>query len=238
MTGCATGRSRDRLPDRNRSRSCQSRKILDGNRTGSCQSHPPGVKSPVVTGPWNTSYQGKVSFPLRLADERVIDSIVLQGTPTQVDISKRPKEVAWWINRGRRFDRYPSIDDVSEYADSWKVWYTAQFQGHRGEKWPLSTSSDGVDEKKMLEKIGSIGPNGIRMFLFSLSWMLPEPGDTTPPNSNPPPNVLEAFSSAVRDLHHVFDRLLIRQLSSKKRPAEDQSASNQPTKKPKRSRRG
>lgn len=54
MTGCATGRSRDRSPDRNHSRSYQSRKILDGNRTGSCQSHPPGVKSPVVTGPWNT----------------------------------------------------------------------------------------------------------------------------------------------------------------------------------------
>lgn len=66
MTGCATGRSRDRSPDRNRSRSCQSRQILDGNRTGSCQSHPPGVKSPVVTGPQNTTHEASLCwvFPL------------------------------------------------------------------------------------------------------------------------------------------------------------------------------
>ncbi|KAI0039071.1 hypothetical protein FA95DRAFT_1458674, partial [Auriscalpium vulgare] len=99
-----------------------------------------------------------------------------RGKKVQLLTTNRPGQIAYWTNRGRHFDKPAVIEDVAEFADSWRSWWTHLQPEWRAGDWPLRRTGAREDEDWMELRKG--GRNGFEMILVSMSWWFSaaEPG--------------------------------------------------------------
>ncbi|KZS89181.1 hypothetical protein SISNIDRAFT_469468 [Sistotremastrum niveocremeum HHB9708] len=132
----------------------------------------------------------------------------LQGTRSKLKVTKvRPTPVTTWINNGRGIDVYPTILDPRQYMDDWKTWYMSNFDGKRGNDWPLSTDFKNCDSE-MLKYLNSSGPCGILLLLLSLSWMFPNPHITASNNSSISADAMAEIQTFIDDFTSILDLLI------------------------------
>lgn len=85
----------------------------------------------------------------------------------------RPEQVGWWLARGRKIEKIPPIDDVEEYGEQLRTWWTRLQPGWRTERtngaWPLSQYTP-VDED--WDSLAKGGANGLAPFMIALGWWL------------------------------------------------------------------
>ncbi|KAI0056695.1 hypothetical protein BV25DRAFT_1813579, partial [Artomyces pyxidatus] len=81
--------------------------------------------------------------------------------------SGRPKAMAFWLKRGRNYEKPPVIDDFSAYIDEFCAWWTELQPAWRGTEWPLARTTPTGEE---WEKTKCGGANGFVIALIMLSW--------------------------------------------------------------------
>ncbi|KAI0057518.1 hypothetical protein BV25DRAFT_1841623 [Artomyces pyxidatus] len=81
--------------------------------------------------------------------------------------SGRPKAMAFWLKRGRDYEKPPVIDDFSAYIDEFRAWWIELQPAWRGTEWPLVRTTPTGEE---WEKTKRGGANGFVIALIMLSW--------------------------------------------------------------------
>ncbi|KAI0059385.1 hypothetical protein BV25DRAFT_1773930, partial [Artomyces pyxidatus] len=82
--------------------------------------------------------------------------------------SGRPKEVGWWVQRHRVYEKPPAITDVRAYGGTLKGWWASLQPSWRGAAWPLTKGEEPEDEN--WDKTRKGGANGIVMLVIALAW--------------------------------------------------------------------
>ncbi|KAI0040345.1 hypothetical protein FA95DRAFT_1502991 [Auriscalpium vulgare] len=90
------------------------------------------------------------------------------NVPANLSTTDRPTQVKFWTNRGRQFDKPPTVGKAKEFAALWRKWWVGLQPEWRGTTWPLarpaSVPTDGWGE------VLKGGSNGFIIILITLSW--------------------------------------------------------------------
>ncbi|KAI0757900.1 hypothetical protein BC629DRAFT_1263906, partial [Irpex lacteus] len=91
------------------------------------------------------------------------------GQPNRVSITGRPKEIKWWLDRGRKYEKTPEIDDAAQYGEAWKSWWQQLQPEWRGTTWPPSQVL-AAEPSSDWATLNRGGCNGVFMVVLSLGW--------------------------------------------------------------------
>ena len=106
----------------------------------------------------------------------------------------RPKEVHWWIKRNKSIEKFPLIENPSEYGATWKRWWIAiQPEWREGESFVKTVPAD-ADWTNL--RCG--GSNGLALVVMALSWWV---GATGTPDSD--------LTAAIDDVKWVVSELVM-----------------------------
>jgi hypothetical protein len=87
--------------------------------------------------------------------------------PQKLSTKHRPEEIAWWMQRQRRFDVIPEVNP-SEFGTEWQQWWSfIQPDWREDDTWPHSQIvPNGADWTALTHG----GPNGLFLVMMALSW--------------------------------------------------------------------
>ncbi|KAJ7123026.1 hypothetical protein C8R44DRAFT_621889, partial [Mycena epipterygia] len=77
----------------------------------------------------------------------------------------RPKPVGDWINRARPRNYTPNIENLTKFANKWRLWWTAI-----NPAWRRTQSAMLCDEDKPLSSMDIHGQNSFLNVLMALKW--------------------------------------------------------------------
>ncbi|KAI0054483.1 hypothetical protein BV25DRAFT_1789869, partial [Artomyces pyxidatus] len=79
----------------------------------------------------------------------------------------RPSEMSHWIKRKRDYTKPPEIENVCDYADTFRTWWSGLQPSWRGTEWPLTRS---IVAGETWEGVRKGGANGFVIVLILLAW--------------------------------------------------------------------
>jgi hypothetical protein len=83
----------------------------------------------------------------------------------------RPKQVAWWIARHRRYSLVPAIENVGAYGRDWTLWWNALQP-----EWRQNVGREGGLPREEYQPsndwacLQRSGRNGLLMVMIALAW--------------------------------------------------------------------
>ncbi|TFY76093.1 hypothetical protein EWM64_g7919 [Hericium alpestre] len=120
------------------------------------------------TGPEGDTWKAAVTLWQSLM--HFIGNVDANDRKTWFSSAYRPPQIAYWMQRHRKFHVVSALEDISVFADLWRKWWTnAQPDWRKDDKvaWPLKHIGMQTETWKNLAKGGK---NGIVMVLIALVW--------------------------------------------------------------------
>ena len=107
--------------------------------------------------------------------------------------------MAWWLGRGRGYERFPPIEDAEEFGMQTRRWWVTlqpAWRKSKGEdEWPLARHAPLDEDWGTLAKGGA---NGLMVFLVALGWWF---------NEIDGQQAARELASVVEDVRWVLDEI-------------------------------